>query len=225
MRALYDKYLPPYCRWPLLIILVCNMLAYFIPGKLVPLATEPFGLATAWDTALPFCSFFILFYVLAYVQWFGSYIYHCGRNRELCYRMVAASVIAKAVCVLFFVLMPTTIQRPEVTGGGVFEWGVWFIYRMDTPVNLFPSIHCLESWMCLRMALRDRPQPRWYVAAQLILTLLVFASTVLIKQHFLVDIAGGVAVAELALLLSGPTGLWRIGERLAHRRKERRAHG
>ena len=36
----------------------------------------------------------------------------------------------------------------------------------------------------------------------LVFTLLVCASTVLVKQHFLPDIAGGILGAELGLLLS-----------------------
>ena len=44
--------------------------------------------------------------------------------------------------------------------------------------------------------------PRWYAPAMLVLTLLVFASTLLVKQHLFVDVLAGVAVAELCLRLS-----------------------
>ena len=44
--------------------------------------------------------------------------------------------------------------------------------------------------------------PRGYVLGQFIFTLFVFASTVFVKQHVVVDILGGVIVAELAWLLS-----------------------
>ena len=45
--------------------------------------------------------------------------------------------------------------------------------------------------------------PRWYRWGGLVMTLLVFASTLLVKQHVLVDIPGGILTAELGLGLSG----------------------
>ena len=54
----------------------------------------------------------------------------------------------------------------------------------------------------------------WYIAAQGVFTVLVFASTVLIKQHFVVDIIAGVAVAETGWILSEKLKLWRFFERI-----------
>ncbi len=51
-----------------------------------------------------------------------------------------------------------------------------------------------------------------YIAAQGVLTVLVFASTVLIKQHFVVDIPAGIAACEIGLFLSGRCRWWRVFE-------------
>ena len=56
--------------------------------------------------------------------------------------------------------------------------------------------------------------PRWYVWLQLGFTLLVFASVLLVKQHVWPDILGGVAVAELGLLLSRLFHADRLAEKL-----------
>ena len=56
--------------------------------------------------------------------------------------------------------------------------------------------------------------PRWYPWAQLGFTLLVFASVVLVKQHVWPDILGGVAAAELGLLLTRLLRLDRLFARL-----------
>ena len=37
----------------------------------------------------------------------------------------------------------------------------------------------------------------------LVMTLLVFASTVLVKQHVLIDVLGGLAAVEIGLFFSG----------------------
>ena len=51
----------------------------------------------------------------------------------------------------------------------------------------------------MRGALASRQRP-WVKAAMTVMTLLVCASTVLVKQHLVLDIAGGIAAAELGLL-------------------------
>ena len=52
----------------------------------------------------------------------------------------------------------------------------------------------------------------WYITAQGVLAVLVFASTVLIKQHFVIDIPAGILVCEIGLFLSGRCKLWRVFE-------------
>ena len=46
--------------------------------------------------------------------------------------------------------------------------------------------------------------PRWYKWVNFVFSLLVCASTVLVKQHVFVDIFAGIAVVELGLLLARP---------------------
>lgn len=51
--------------------------------------------------------------------------------------------------------------------------------------------------------MRLKEPPKWYVCVMFVMTMLVFASTVLIKQHALIDILGGVGAAEFGLFFSG----------------------
>ncbi len=203
-----QPWLPSYTYLPLVLVFVVNTLAYF-PTKLLTEDTVQHDLSIALDNQLPFVPFFVLFYVLAYAQWVWSYCYHCRQDRQTCYYIVTGDLVAKVICVFFFVFLPTEIARPEITGNSLWEQMVGLIYTLDTPHNLFPSVHCLESWMCVRGALMMKDKRPWYIAAQAVLSVLVFASTVLIKQHFLVDIAAGILVCELGLLIARKTKLWR----------------
>lgn len=210
MREKLDWLLPKFVRFPLLMVVVFNIFVYYAPTRIIPINGEPLDLSLALDAALPCIPFFLLFYVLAYVQWIGSHVFHSRDSVQLCYRLAMADIIAKMICLVFFVLTPTQITRPEVTGSGFFEWGTRFIHSIDTPVNLFPSIHCLESWLCFRGAMMLQKKNGWYITAQGVLSLLVFASTALIKQHFVIDIPAGILACEIGLFLSGRCGLWRV---------------
>lgn len=196
-----EKLLPRYAWFPLVTLFVCNFVVYY--GSRLFTANFPrLNMALPLDEKLPLCPEFIVFYILAYFQWLVGYICIARESPAHCARILRGEIIAKLICLVCFVALPTTIVRPVVTGNSIFAHLVRLIYRTDLPINLFPSIHCLESWICFRGALGMRRVPHWYAPAMLVVTLLVFASTVLIKQHVLVDIPAGILVGELGLLLS-----------------------
>ena len=170
MRRWIEKIVPRYAWGPLILAVAVNMAVY----EGVALFKEHltfYSLELPIDRMLPFVATFIVFYLLAFVQW--------------------------------IVLLPTTMERPEVVGTSVFDWLVKFIYHMDAPVNLFPSIHCLESWCCIHAAFEMKKVPNWYKGVTVVMSLGVFASTLLVKQHVLLDMFGGIAVFEAGLLLAG----------------------
>lgn len=161
------------------------------------------SLETPLDTALPFLAPFVLFYVLAFVQWGLNYLLIARDSKELCYRFAFGNIIAKLICLFFFVFLPTTLARPEVTGTDLCSRLVRLIYTFDPPVNLFPSIHCLESWCCIRASFLLKKSNRTYQTATLIMSLGVFASTLFIKQHVIADVFGGIVVFEAGFRLAG----------------------
>ena len=180
-----------------------NMVAY-MGTRIFTTGRYHYNIESPLDRMLPLVPFFVVFYVLAFAQWITGYLLIGREKKEYCYRFFLGEIIAKAICLVIFLVFPTTLNRPEITGNGIFERLLAFIYSVDAADNLFPSIHCLESWMCWRgcRKLTQTRLPGWFSGANLVLTLLVFASTVLCKQHVLIDIAGGVAVVELGLFLA-----------------------
>lgn len=207
MKRKLLKIMPAY-SWVLLTIIVSvNYLTYF-GTRTFTTGLKHYSIAGSLDRNLPFVPFFILFYVLAYAQWIIGFILIGRGGYKVALTMFIGELIAKGIALACFILFPTTMEglRPGVEvlrGGGVWcELTAW-VYSMDAPDNLFPSIHCLESWVCFRGALRLKKVPGWYAYAMLVMTLLVFASTVLVKQHVLIDIVGGVAAVEVGLFISG----------------------
>lgn len=214
IRKLLDKYIPKYARLPLLTVLIFNFIVYYSP-KLLVSAERLHYLRTDFDDSLPLVPAFIFIYVLAFLQWGFGYIIIARDSRECCYRILTGELIAKTITWAIFLIYPTAIRHEPVEVTGLATWSLAFIYAADIPtINLFPSLHCLESWLCFRGALGLRRMPRWYAWLQLGFTLLVFASVLLVKQHVWPDILGGVAVAELGLLLSRLFHADRLAEKL-----------
>ena len=194
--------IPKYAIKPLALALLVTSCVYMGIAQLRRFLTFS-SLETPLDTALPFLAPFVLFYVLAFVQWGLNYLLIARDSKELCYRFAFGNIIAKLICLFFFVFFPTTLARPEVTGTDLCSRLVRLIYTFDPPVNLFPSIHCLESWCCIRASFLLKKSNRTYQAATLIMSLGVFASTLFIKQHVIADVFGGIVVFEAGFRLAG----------------------
>lgn len=209
MSAFEKKILPRYSWAYLIAAALCNTLCYF-GTRLVTTGRHHILLDTMLDDRIPLCTFFIVFYFLAYVQWIASYVFIAREGRAFCYDLVMGDIIAKLICGILFILVPTTLVRPEITGTGIFDQLCRFLYRIDAADNLFPSIHCLESYMALRAAFMMKKMPSWYKPFTLVFSLLVFASTVLLKQHLLIDIAGGIIVAEVGIQIAEKTKVGRM---------------
>lgn len=205
--------LPTYAYIPIVSVFGVNCLAYYGTKLLMQDAVHR-DLSIGLDAWIPLVPFFVSFYILAYAQWIWNYVFHTRESRAACYRLAMADIIAKLICLICFLAIPTEIVRPEITGNGIWDHLTRVIYAMDTPRNLFPSIHCLESWICFRAAMQMKRAPRWYVWLQLVFTLFVFASTVFVKQHFFIDIPAAVIAVEIGWLLSKRLGLWRLFEKI-----------
>ena len=200
------KIMPAYSWFMLSIMVLFNCITYF-GTRIFTTGLKHYSVILPLDKMLPFIPFFIAFYILAYVQWITGYIIIGRQEKHICIRIFTGELIAKAIALICFVIFPTTIEgfRPEAAS--LYGHGIWheltaYIYSLDAPDNLFPSIHCLESWVCLRGTLKIKNVPKWYACLMVIMTLLVFASTVLVKQHVLIDIAGGVIAVEIGMFIA-----------------------
>ncbi len=201
MQEKIKSLIPGYAVVPLIAAVTVNMMVY-VGVSLFREHLTFSSLETPLDTMIPFVSPFVLFYVLAFAQWIINYLLIARESKNFCYRFVIADIFSKIICLFFFLLMPTTLTRPDITGSGLFDLLVRFIYQSDPPVNLFPSIHCLESWCCIHAAFCMKKVPKWYRPITVLMSLGVFTSTLFIKQHVIVDMFGGIAAFEIGYLLS-----------------------
>ena len=196
LKRKLDELLPPYTRAPLASMVLIHGLVYYA-SRLVTQKLPHFDFSLPVDDVIPFIPAFSVIYVLAFVQWTAGFIVIARDSRALCYRVISGEIVSKLICMALFLLVPTTMARANIVSDGVFDTTVRYIYQMDAADNFFPSIHCLESWVCFRGAMQMKKAGPWYRYFTLLFSLLVFASTVLIKQHAAVDILAGVLTAEI----------------------------
>mgnify|MGYP002552292423 CR=1 FL=1 len=206
------RILPAYGVFPVIFSFVFNCLVYS-GSRMIAGGWYHHNIETGVDRSIPFVPEFLVIYFGCYVFWAVNYILIARQDR----RSVFQFFTSRCVCLVFFLAFPTTNTRPLITGSGLWNQAALWLYSIDAADNLFPSIHCLVSWFCY-LGIRGRKEiPRWYQSVSMVIAILVFASTLLTKQHVIVDVAGGILLAEFCFFIGRKTDLYRIYERFGSR--------
>lgn len=197
----------PVWAWiPLLFEFGLNNLVY-AGTKMIAASWHHYNIESPLDRAIPFLPWTISVYFGCYVFWIVNYILCVRFSKERAWRFLSADFAAKLICLVCFLVFPTTNTRPDVQGTSVWAVLMRFLYHVDSADNLFPSIHCLTSWFCYIGLRGQKEVPRWYRCFSCLFALAVFVSTLTTKQHVLIDVAAGAALAEGMYWISGHTRL------------------
>lgn len=123
------------------------------------------------------------------------------REEDPIRRTVHAYLLAWITAYAFFIAWPTVAPRPPgelVEGTSFGAWGLRLLYGADPPYNCFPSLHVAHSFISA-LALRGLHRPLG--ALSLGAASLVAVSTLFTKQHYVLDVVAGVALAVIAWAL------------------------
>jgi membrane-associated phospholipid phosphatase len=107
-------------------------------------------------------------------------------------RLARAFALTLTVAYATYLVYPVYFERPVLQVDTLATWLLSLEY-LDKSYNHFPSLHVAITWL-MYLACRDRPAGR----ALLVAALVVPVSTVFVKQHYVVDVAYGVALAAVA---------------------------
>ena len=114
------RWIPKYSIIPLITALVLNTLVY--SGTMVLCkGLYHHDFTTAFDRMVPVIPEFTSIYLICYVFWVVNYIMTARISREHMYRFLTADYLSRIVCGIFFVFLPTTLVRPEITGTGFWD--------------------------------------------------------------------------------------------------------
>ena len=177
------------------------------------------------DDWIPFCSWFLIPYASWYFLLLGTGLYLLARNVPAYRRYMLFLSTTFFTAVLLWTFFPNGQDLRPASPEGFLGPAMAFIYRIDTNTNVFPSIHvvgAVGAALAVRDGVRNRAA-RWGVYAQ---TVLICLSTVFVKQHSVLDVAGGLAFSAAAwvLVYARPAWLRRLWRRSScdHPRREKR---
>ena len=162
------------------------------------------------DDRIPLIPVFAVIYLFSYLFWiFGPVAVSLTKKRNFVNYIVGLS-LAYIIGFLFFVFMPTYMDRAAeglmhvAEGPGLFNGLLRTIYAADgsnLAFNLFPSYHCLISLYCY-LGVRRQPEiSKGFRIYSLVMAALICMSTVFTKQHYFIDIVGGLAISIICYII------------------------
>ena len=148
---------------------------------------------TFLDDKIPFCEYFIIPYVLWYFVVIGSVLYFAlgSPGKKEYYQYMATLAVGMTIFLIVSYVYPNGQDlRPELTGGSIFIQAVQFLYLIDTPTNIFPSMHVFNAVACCVALLHNEKcrKNKIFTAGNIILTTSIVLSTMFLKQHSVEDV-------------------------------------
>lgn len=152
--------------------------------------------------------------VLVYVLWFPLLaifpigLYYCSEKSWMIY--MVSTVIDIVISLIIYRLYPTSFDRPKVAADTLSGKILNFMYIVDYKgLNCMPSMHCSTCFIIIFAAITCTPMAGWIQALVCLLALMIVASTVLTKQHVIIDVTtalplGAMCFGTGAVLCSGP---------------------
>lgn len=102
------------------------------------------------------------------------------------------------VSVVIFFQFPTTMERPDVAIRGFTGWLFGIMRAVDGEYNLFPSLHVSSVVFAAFVNGFFCPKAKWPSWAGAVL---ISTSTLLVKQHAIVDVLGGAVLGVVGYLV------------------------
>jgi membrane-associated phospholipid phosphatase len=184
------------------VLAACYVLftATYVPINVFSVGSPAHTLFLPGEERLPFLPIFEYLYVLTY--FIALLLIVTVRDYATFRRLLNATGISLAVAYATYLLYPVYFERPHLEVTSLHTWLLSLEY-MDKPYNHFPSLHVTLSWLAVYAAQVSR-------RSKAILSVLAFGisvSTVFVKQHYIVDVVYGFALAWLAWRVTRPIAL------------------
>ncbi len=151
------------------------------------------------DDKIPFCEFFIIFYYLWFVYMIGAVTYCVFTDQDAFFRGFIFIASGMTLFLVISTLFPNghDLRPSSFPRDNIFTSLLAFIYKADTPTNIFPSLHVYNAVgahlsLAHNKAIKDRKGLR---ALSLFTCIGITLSTLFLKQHSTLDVIGALVLS------------------------------
>jgi membrane-associated phospholipid phosphatase len=178
---------------------------------------DPTPIYSVVDDMIPFCELFAVPYFLWFAYIVAGHIFLFFTSREDFVRMCLFLYVGMTVCLIIYTVFPNCqnlrVDYNTLGRDNILVDLVKMIQGVDTADNVLPSIHCLNS-IGMHIAIAKSKKITKYrktiVWSSFVLMVLIIMSTVMLKQHSILDVFAAIALSVPLYFLAYKTKLRRI---------------
>lgn len=184
--------------WPIFLLL------FLFVERLSPVDYY-YPVSCALDAYIPFCEFFVIPYLFWFVYLIGMHLYTLLYDIEAFRKLMWFIIISYSIGMVIYLLFPTCQELRPATfeRDNLFTRFLYCFYQFDTSTNVCPSLHVVGSaavW-CTSWHIERFRTPRWQLFFSST-AILICASTMLLKQHSVIDVVAAIPVCIIAYYFS-----------------------
>lgn len=156
------------------------------------------------DDYIPFFKPAILMYSSWFLMLVIPFVYLLKRKSyDNIYDVIIPMFLAMYISLIIYVIYPTAldIRVTDITGNDICSWIIRQIHKIDTPNNVCPSIHVSTTVIIDNQFRRIFKNNNKLKILFLLWSVGICISTMLVKQHSIIDVSCGVVLAYVILFV------------------------
>ena len=140
--------------------------------------------------SLPFFVFAVMVLMIKQARVFWRTLYSC--------------IISAVIILAFYIALPIEYPRPAISPAGISSAFLSLTHEVDMALNTCPSSHVAFAWLMYLSAAHTQWARKipWLASASLLWAIGISLSTLTLKQHFIIDVVAGIAVAMVSFYLA-----------------------
>lgn len=196
VREFARKFVREYYRMLLTLLMLAAMAVVYLGanylGRFQTTALTNFGFA--FEAAIPLIPLFVPLYLTFHFVYITPFFFVFNKRKYE--RVTAAYLFIVLVSGLFFVLLPTRMVWESFVAKSWTDCLIPFLRQLDAPnFNLFPSMHVSLAFFSTFVVASENKKWGYFLA---VASTLIAFSTLLTKQHYLLDLLAGFLLAVVA---------------------------
>jgi len=156
------------------------------------------------DDYIPFVKEMVIPYLFWYIYIIIALVYLGFTSKKDFYDFTIFMFAGMTICFMIYAIFPNGQNlRPSIHGNDIFSRMVYYIYSTDTPTNSAPSMHVLDS-IAVHIALvrcEALKNKFWVKLSSFITMVLIIMSTVMLKQHSILDVMYGMLLSAVLYVI------------------------
>ena len=156
------------------------------------------------DDYIPFYKPAILMYSSWFLMLVIPFVYLLKRKSyDDLYNIIIPMFAAMFISLIIYVIYPTAldIRVTDITGNDICSWIIRKIQGIDAPNNVCPSIHVSTTVIIYNQFIKILKDNKKSKAFFLLWSVGICISTMLVKQHSIIDVVCGIILAHVILFV------------------------